>query len=537
MALRPQSVWQARRFGRILVAGLGSTAMERAHLESQLMDATVDRVLRPETVPERTPVPPFDLVIFGAGGDLALRKLFPALAERNQEGVLPPESRILAIVRKSEDTAGLPNQIASRLADEGLAPEQVEAFLRRLTVVLLDAVKPETYGALKKALGDSHRVRSFYLSTPPDLFIPICENLAKAGILTPTSRVILEKPLGRDLASAREINDAVARILPESRTYRIDHYLGKETVQNLLVLRFANTLFERSWSSRDIDHVQITVAETVGLESRAGYYDKAGHMRDMVQNHLMQLLTLFAIEPPNMLEAGAVRDEKIKVLKALRPIVGPDVQRYTVRGQYGPGQIDGQRVRGYAEELGHASNTETFVALRCELDNWRWAGVPIYLRTGKRMAQRYSEIAVTFKPVPHSIFGGDTCDRLEANRLVIRLQPNDGLQLQLMMKVPGSGRLKVVPRQLDLRYSTAFNERTPDAYERLLTDVIRGDQTLFMHREEVEQAWSWVDPIIAGWQEYSPHPHRYTAGSWGPSQSIGLIEREGRSWADPDFVG
>jgi glucose-6-phosphate 1-dehydrogenase len=501
------------------------------------MDATVDRVLRPETVPERTPVPPFDLVIFGAGGDLALRKLFPALAERNQEGVLPPESRILAIVRKSEDTGGLPNQIASRLADEGLAPEQVEAFLRRLTVVLLDAVKPETYDALKKALGDSHRVRSFYLSTPPDLFIPICENLAKAGILTPTSRVILEKPLGRDLASAREINDAVARILPESRTYRIDHYLGKETVQNLLVLRFANTLFERSWSSRDIDHVQITVAETVGLESRAGYYDKAGHMRDMVQNHLMQLLTLFAIEPPNMLEAGAVRDEKIKVLKALRPIVGPDVQRYTVRGQYGPGQIDGQRVKGYAEELGHASNTETFVALRCELDNWRWAGVPIYLRTGKRMAQRYSEIAVTFKPVPHSIFGGDTCDRLEANRLVIRLQPNDGLQLQLMMKVPGSGRLKVVPRQLDLRYSTAFNERTPDAYERLLTDVIRGDQTLFMHREEVEQAWSWVDPIIAGWQEYSPHPHRYTAGSWGPSQSIGLIEREGRSWADPDFVG
>jgi glucose-6-phosphate 1-dehydrogenase len=302
------------------------------------------------------------------------------------------------------------------------------------------------------------------------------------------------------------------------------------------VLRFANTLFERSWSSRDIDHVQITVAETVGLEARAGYYDKAGQMRDMVQNHLMQLLTLFAIEPPNLLEAGAVRDEKIKVLKALRPIVGPDVQRYTVRGQYVAGQIDGQRVRGYAEELGHASNTETFVAIRCEIDTWRWAGVPIYLRTGKRMAQRYSEIAVTFKPVPHSIFGSGSCDRLDANRLVIRLQPNDGVQLQLMMKVPGSGRLKVVPRQLDLRYSTAFDERTPDAYERLLTDVIRGDQTLFMHRDEVEQAWTWIDPIIAGWQDYTPHPHRYAAGSWGPSQAIGLIEREGRSWADPDLV-
>jgi glucose-6-phosphate 1-dehydrogenase len=501
------------------------------------MDAIVDRAIRPEAAPQRTPVPPFDLVIFGASGDLALRKLFPALAQRNQEGVLPPESRILAIVRKDEDVEGVPRQIAGRLEEEGLAASQIEDFLRRLTMVQADAQKPETFKALRTALGDTDRVRSFYLSTPPDLFIPICQNLAKADILTPTSRVILEKPLGRDLASAREINDAVAAILPESRTYRIDHYLGKETVQNLLVLRFANTLFERSWSSRDIDNVQITVAETVGLEARAGYYDKAGHMRDMVQNHVMQLLCLFAIEPPNMLEADAVRDEKVRVLKALRPIVGPDVQRHTVRGQYGPGQSDGQRVRGYAEELGHASNTETFVAIRCELDTWRWAGVPIYLRTGKRMAQRYSEIAVTFKPVPHSIFGqGGGCDRLDANRLVIRLQPNDGVQLQLMMKVPGSGKLKIVPRQLDLRYETAFDVRTPDAYERLLTDVIRGDQTLFMRRDEVEQAWAWIDPIIAGWLEYSPQPHRYAAGSWGPSQAIGLIERDGRSWADPEFI-
>lgn len=500
------------------------------------MDAIAERLLKPEAAPERTPVPPFDLVIFGAGGDLALRKLFPALAQRNEEGVLPEESRIIGIVRKQEDVEGIPGEIASKLAAAGLSQDRIAAFRRRLTMVLLDAVKPETYGALKEALGDSQRVRSFYLSTPPDLFIPICENLASSGILTPTSRVILEKPLGRDLASAREINDAVARILPESRTYRIDHYLGKETVQNLLVLRFANTLFERSWSSRDIDNVQITVAETVGLESRAGYYDKAGHLRDMVQNHVLQLLCLFAIEPPNQLEADAVRDEKVRVLKALRPIVGPDVQRHTVRGQYGPGVIDGQRVKGYAEELGHVSGTETFVAIRCELDTWRWAGVPIYLRTGKRMAQRYSEIAVTFKPVPHSIFGrAPGCEELYANRLIIRLQPNDGVQLQLMMKVPGSGKLKVVPRQLDLRYETAFDVRTPDAYERLLTDVIRGDQTLFMRRDEVEQAWTWVDPILAGWQEYYPQPHRYAAGSWGPSQSIGLIERDGRSWADPEF--
>lgn len=314
------------------------------------MDAIAERLLKPEAAPERTPVPPFDLVIFGAGGDLALRKLFPALAQRNEEGVLPQESRILGIVRKQEDVEGIPNEIAAKLAAAGLSQDRIAAFRRRLTMVLLDAVKPETYGALKEALGDSQRVRSFYLSTPPDLFIPICENLANSGILTPTSRVILEKPLGRDLASAREINDAVARILPESRTYRIDHYLGKETVQNLLVLRFANTLFERSWSSRDIDNVQITVAETVGLESRAGYYDKAGHLRDMVQNHVLQLLCLFAIEPPNQLEADAVRDEKVRVLKALRPIVGPDVQRMTVRGQYGPGVIDGQRVKGYSEE-------------------------------------------------------------------------------------------------------------------------------------------------------------------------------------------
>ncbi len=487
-------------------------------------------------------VDPFDLVVFGATGDLAYRKLLPALFHRHRDGQLPDVSRIIAASRRK-----LSDDDYRKLTEEALTkfvpaaerePEQVATFLKRIFYVSVDAkIEDAGWPELGRVLEEGKdRVRAFYLAVSPDLFGVICEGIGAHGLITPETRVIIEKPIGKSLASATALNDAVGKVFKESQIYRIDHYLGKETVQNLLVLRFANTLFERSWSSRDIDHVQITVAETVGLEQRAGYYDKAGHMRDMVQNHLMQLLTLFAIEPPNMLEAGAVRDEKIKVLKALRPIVGPDVQRYTVRGQYGPGQIDGQRVKGYAEELGHASNTETFVAIRCELDSWRWAGVPIYLRTGKRMAQRYSEIVVTFKPVPHSIFGNGTCDRLDANRLFIRLQPNDGVQLQLMMKVPGSGRLKIVPRQLDLRYSTAFDERTPDAYERLLTDVIRGDQTLFMHRDEVEQAWSWVDPIIAGWQDYTPHPHRYAAGSWGPSQAIGLIEREGRSWADPDLV-
>jgi len=277
--------------------------------------------------------------------------------------------------------------------------------------------------------------------------------------------------------------------------------------------------------------VQITVAETVGLEKRAGYYDTSGALRDMVQNHLLQLLCMVAMEPPAALQADAVRDEKLKVLRSLKPMRGEDVAHLSVRGQYRAGASSGAAVPGYLDELGKPdSRTETFVALKAEVDNWRWAGVPIYLRTGKRMAQRYSEIAVTFKPVPHSIFGNGTCDRLDANRLFIRLQPNDGVQLQLMMKVPGSGRLKIVPRQLDLRYSTAFDERTPDAYERLLTDVIRGDQTLFMRRDEVEQAWTWIDPILAAWETQRDAPKPYTAGSWGPSAAVALVERDGRTW-------
>lgn len=484
--------------------------------------------------PERTPVPAFDLVIFGATGDLALRKLYPAMAHRDDEGVLPPESRIFAMVHQARHIHDLPARIEARLVAEGLAAETIARFMRRVVILQADAHGSTSFSDLAAALAASSHVRAVYLSTAPDLFVPICRNLATHGLLDGGTRLILEKPIGRDLASAREINDAVAALIPESRTYRIDHYLGKETVQNLLVLRFANTLFERSWSSRDIDHVQITVAETVGLEARAGYYDRVGALRDMVQNHVLQLLCLFASEPPNQLEADAVRDEKLRVLRALRPIREADVTRLTVRGQYGQGSIDGQSVPAYAEELGHASETETFVALRCEVDNWRWAGVPFYLRTGKRLALRSSEIVVVFKPVPHSIFTDIAPDTLAPNRLVLRLQPNDGLQLHMMMKVPGSGRLKLVPRTLDLRYDTAFDVRTPDAYERLLTDVIRGDQTLFMRRDEVEAAWAWVDPIIRGWADANARPVRYGAGSWGPSQAIGLIERDGRSWVDPE---
>jgi glucose-6-phosphate 1-dehydrogenase len=484
-------------------------------------------------LPERTPVPVFDLVIAGASGDLAIRKLFPALVQRVSEGVIPGASRIVGIVRSGEAEESLKASTAARLKEQGLKTSDINGFLDRLTYVRADVSDPSTMAHLSTRLDDLGRVRAFYLATPPDLFIPASRSLKSAGLLEHDSRLILEKPLGRNLTSAKAINDAVAEVLPESRTYRIDHYLGKETVQNLLVLRFANSLFERSWSQRDIDHVQITVAETVGLEQRAAYYDQVGALRDMVQNHVLQLLCLFAMEPPNTLDADAVRDEKVRVLRALRPIQGRDVLRHTVRGQYTAGSIVGQPVPGYADELGGESGTETFTALRCEIDTWRWGGVPIYLRTGKRMGARCSEIAITFKSVPHSIFKGDP----EPNRLVIRVQPDDGVQLQFMMKVPGSGRLKLVPRMLDLRYDTAFGERTPDAYERLLTDVIRGDQTLFMRRDEVEAAWGFVDPIIESWNEHYASPHRYAAGTFGPSQAVGMIERDGRSWAEPEVQG
>ncbi len=496
------------------------------------------QILPPLLEPERTPVPVFDLVLVGASGDLAIRKLLPALARRIAEGVIPVESRILGVVRSGDAGDALKQTISDRMRSDGLSVAQIDPLMRQLSFVKADASNLDGMNAVSAALGnDPSRIRAFYLATPPDLFIPASRALKNAGLLENDERLVLEKPLGRDLASARAINSAVAEVLPERRTYRIDHYLGKETVQNLLVLRFANTLFERSWSQRDIDHVQITVAETVGLETRAGYYDKVGALRDMVQNHVLQLLCLFAIEPPNTLSADAIRDEKVRVLNALRPIHGHDVLGATVRGQYVKGSISGMPVAGYTDELGTDSSTETFVSMRCELDTWRWAGVPIYLRTGKRLGARYSEIVVTFKNVPHSIFSdGRSRQPLNPNQLVIRLQPNDGLQLRMMMKVPGSGKLKIVPRTLDLRYDTAFSERNPDAYERLLTDVIRGDQTLFMRRDEVEAAWGFIDPIAEGWKEFCPVPHRYMAGSAGPSQSVALIERDGRSWSDPENV-
>jgi glucose-6-phosphate 1-dehydrogenase len=491
--------------------------------------------MSPAIDPARSPVPPFDLVLFGATGDLASRKLFPALLHRSTEGVIPDDSRIIAVGRSPMSDDAFRTTLREKLARAVKAePAVVDAFLAKICYRGIDADNPDSFHVLKADLEGSPRVRAFYLSVAPRHYAAICRGLHGANVVTPEARIVVEKPIGTDLASARSIMDAVAAVFAERQTYRIDHYLGKETVQNLMVLRFANTIFERLWSNADVDHVQITCAEEVGLEDRAGYYDTSGALRDMVQNHVLQLLCLFAMEPPNTLDSNAIRDEKVRILKALRPISGAEVLTRTVRGQYRAGSVDGLPVRSYAEELGRDSTTETFVALHTEIDTWRWAKVPIFLRTGKRMAGRFSEIVVTFKPVPHSIFDRLGADgQLAPNRLVIRLQPDDGMQLVTMAKIPGSGRLRLRETNLDLRFGEQFKDRAPDAYERLLTDVLRGEQTLFMRRDEVEAAWSWIDPIEQGWRDRLPMPFFYPSGTNGPSQSIGMIEREGRSWYEP----
>jgi glucose-6-phosphate 1-dehydrogenase len=375
-------------------------------------------------------------------------------------------------------------------------------------------------------------VRVFYLATAPDLFGTVAVRLRKEGFVTPQTRLVLEKPIGKDLASAKAINDAVGEVFPERQIFRIDHYLGKETVQNLMALRFANSLFEPVWNHGAIDHVQITVAETVGVEGRAAYYNTSGALRDMVQNHLVQLLCLVAMEPPAAMDADAVRDEKLKVLKSLRPITGADVARDAVRGQYGAGAVSGQAVKGFAEEIGAPTQTETFVALKACVDNWRWAGVPFYLRTGKRLPERVSEIIVQFRQIPHSVFGADA-GVIEPNRLVLRLQPDEGVQLSLMSKDPGPGGMRLKSTPLNLSFADAFKMRWPEAYERLLLDVVRGNATLFMRRDEVEAAWSWAEPILHSWADHHEPVRPYMAGSWGPHEAAILMARDGRSWLDP----
>ncbi|MAW86413.1 MAG: glucose-6-phosphate dehydrogenase [Phyllobacteriaceae bacterium] len=480
------------------------------------------------------PVDPFDFIIFGATGDLAERKLLPALYQRQRDGQFSEPSRIIGASRSAMSDAAFRDharQALERFVGPGERDEaEIARFLDRLSYVPVDATGDGGWADLAAKLDAPERIRAFYLAVGPGLFGEIARRIHAHGLATPQTRIVVEKPIGRDLASAQALNDTIGAAFDESQIFRIDHYLGKETVQNLMVLRFANALYEPLWNSAHIDHVQITVAESVGLEQRAGYYDKAGALRDMVQNHLMQLLCLVAMEAPASLDADSMRDEKLKVLRSLVPLTGQDAIRQTVRGQYRAGASSGGAVSGYLEELADpSSTTETFVALKAEIANWRWAGVPFYLRTGKRLASRVSEIVVQFKPVPHSIFE-PAAGIVHANQLVIRLQPDEGVKQWIMIKDPGPGGMRLRHVPLDMSFAQSFNVRHPDAYERLLMDVLRGNQTLFMRRDEVEAAWRWIDPILAAWADRSTDVHGYTAGTWGPSASIGLIERDGRTW-------
>ncbi|QLC73140.1 glucose-6-phosphate dehydrogenase [Pseudomonas sp. LPB0260] len=488
--------------------------------------------------PNRVGVPALsiscDMLVFGGTGDLALHKLLPALYHLHREGRLHAEVRIVALARSQHSRAAYQalaeRRCRAQVARADFDNDTWQRFAERLDYFAMDAGQSADFGRLAKYLGgDEARVRVHYLATAPDLFEDIAAHLQLAGLAGPKARIVLEKPIGHSLESAQAINAAIGAVFDESRVFRIDHYLGKETVQNLMALRFANALFEPVWRAGHIDHVQISVCETLGVENRGAYYDHAGAMRDMVQNHLLQLLCLVAMEAPVRFDAEAVRNEKVKILEALKPIGGLDVQDKTVRGQYSAGVLGGHDVPAYYFEknVDNDSDTETFVALQAEIDNWRWAGVPFFLRTGKRMARKASEILIQFKPVPHRLFGDG-----EANRLLIRLQPEERISLQLMAKHPGKG-MRLKPVELDLNLAAAFSkQRRWDAYERLLLDVIEGDSTLFMRRDEVEAAWEWIDPIIKGWHQHYQSPRPYPAGSNGPEQAQSLLERHGRQWAD-----
>ncbi|WP_423143135.1 glucose-6-phosphate dehydrogenase [Parablastomonas sp. CN1-191] len=458
--------------------------------------------------------------------------LLPSLCALNMDGLLSPDLRIIGTARSELDDDGY--RAFAREALEKHLPEErkpgIDALLPRLSYQALDANDTSHFTLLAEKVGPVGAGLAIFLSTAPSLFEPTIAGLTAARLVDGKVRIGLEKPLGSDLATSREINDAVAKAFSEDRIFRIDHYLGKETVQNLLALRFANLMFEPLWNAAHIDNIQITIAETVGLENRAGYYEGSGALRDMVQNHLLQLVALTAMEPPLSYEATAIRDEKVKVLRALRRIECDDV----VTGQYRKGAIAGEGVPGYDEELGKDSDVETFVAIRAHVDNWRWQGVPFYLRTGKRLAERRTEIVVTFRQVPHSIFPKANA-RLQQNQLIIGIQPEENIQLSLMAKVPGLDRNGVRLRAvaLDIETPEAFSGPTRRiAYERLLLDLLEGDQTLFVRRDEVEAQWGWIDAIRSCWADNHMKPKTYAAGTWGPSSAVALAERAGVTWHD-----
>ena len=506
-----------------------------------------DRLAAGETHP--APPEPLTIVIFGGAGDLAHRKLLPALYNLHVDALLPARIAIVGASRGEMSDAAYRafakdgvSQFSRRPIDE----DAWSAFAEALFYVPVAIDNEQSYAALGSRLDVVEHERGiagnriYYLAVPPALFAPAVSNLARRrfvnrGSERPFARLIVEKPIGNDLDSARAINDAIAAVFDERQIFRIDHYLGKETVQNILVLRFANSIFEPLFNHRHVDHVQIVVAEEEGVGTRAGYYDRAGALRDMVQNHILQLLTLVAMEPPRSLDSDVIRDEKLDVLQSLRPIAGGDVDASVVRAQYAAGFDAGAPVPGYREEKGVArdSRTETFVAIKAFIDNWRWAGVPFFLRTGKRLPKRASEITVRLKEVPHILFNANSASRLDPNVLSIRIQPDEGFALGISSKVPGP-RVSIYPVRMDFHYGSTFGASSPEAYERLLLDVMVGDSTLFMRRDSVEAAWRWVMPILDRWASQTAEPiPTYAAGDWGPREAGRLIESTGRRWREP----
>lgn len=480
---------------------------------------------------------PCDFVLFGTKGDLARRKLLPSLYQLEKADLLHENTKIIGVARhqnSNEEYVALVRENIEKFSGEAICEETWQRFSAKLDYAFVDMKDLKSYKSLKEHT-DKNRTMVCYFATPPSVFGDICKGLNAAGMIDTSVRVVLEKPIGHDLASSIVINDQVAEYFQESQIYRIDHYLGKETVLNLIALRFANSIFATNWDHNCIDHVQISVAESVGIEGRWGYFDEAGQMRDMVQNHLLQILTLVAMEPPTTLDADSIRDEKLKVLKSLRPINSSNMREKTVRGQYIGGFVKGKEVPGYLDEpdANTTSETETFVALKVELDNWRWAGVPFYLRTGKRMPTKGSEVAIFFKRQPHNLFK-DSFAQLPPNKLTIRLQPDEGVEVTVMNKVPGltgKSSMNLQKSKLNLSFSETFkDERIADAYEKLLLEVMLGNQALFVRRDEVEQAWKWVDSILAAWKDSNEPPESYQAGSWGPVASIALLAREDRAW-------
>ena len=477
-------------------------------------------------------------VILGATGDLARHMLFPSLYFLDADGLLPEGFRVIGVARtdmtRQSFLDGVREQVEERAKPAKVKEADWKRFAGRVDYRQADVAKPEGVRSLKESLGDA-QLPVFYLALSPSLFEPVCDALKAAGVTTPSSRVVLEKPVGHDLESSRKVNDAVARAFSEDRVFRIDHYLGKETVQNVIALRFANTLFEPLWNNLAIDHVQITVAETVGVGDRWPYYDDYGALRDMLQNHMLQLLCLVAMEPPATLDADSVRNEKVKVLRSLKPYTRQMAIESSVRGQYTAGVVEGESAASYESERGQPSATETFVALRVDVDNWRWAGVPFFLRTGKRLPERRTQIVIQFKGVPHSIFDGAGREDLLANRLVIDLQPDEDIELLLMNKAPGlydkGMRLQSLPLSLSLARSyEGADERRRIAYEPLMLEIINGVTTLFVRRDEVEQAWQWIDGVADAWAEAGMAPKPYAAGTWGPAGAFALIERFGKVW-------